>query len=93
MVGKNDFLGMVSILPTNERALWLPGVSNKQAGKMRAAGRWVFSASRTMASLYRGVSLSICQPKDAVTCRRLQSWPKAICIDVTLLPPCAVDSH
>lgn len=43
MVGKNDFLGMVSILPTNERALWLPGVSNEQAGKMGAASGWVFS--------------------------------------------------
>lgn len=56
MVGKNDFLGMVSVPPTNKRPLWLPTVSNKRADKMGAEGG-CSAASRTMASL--GSSLTV----------------------------------
>ena len=65
MVGKNDFLGMVSVPSTNERPLWLPSVSTEQAGEM---GQRV----GTMASVRSGVSLSMGPPKVVVTCRRLQ---------------------
>lgn len=70
MVGKNDFLGMVSIPPTNERLLCFPSASNEQAGEVG------LEDGCSMASLGSGASLSMGQAKDARTCARPQDGLK-----------------